>query len=1049
MFLKGLHLLSKSTLLLLEWVLILLFLLMIGFGAILWTFSKGPVDVTWAQNMLSRSISTNQQDLKFSAEKIMATWPKFTGPLQLDLTNIRLQEGSEDKLQIKKLGLEIAKAPLFIGHIAPVSVFIMEPSLRVKRSQDGRFSFLLDPQTASSNTPPSTSLPTREFSSLSDIGNSFFLGGRFLQDDSLAWLSELQTIRILEADVIAEDNISGVTWRLPDMSFTLERGKNRFALDLQFTPMGSDQKSQTKLVLTRTADKQIQIETSLSRLDLGLLSRNFTALSLFEGTSFPVSGSVQSLLDKDWNLLSANGTIAASHLEGDNSFFAIRSNRVVTNESVTIPVSISLKEITSAQIAALYPDTLSHLGVSSWIEDHLREGIYKNIIVTLPFVAKKESGLHNFTLGNMTGSFDFENLTVDYRAPLIPVTKSSGQGKIENDLLTIEVNSGFVGDLNIQSGQVEITKLTQKDPGMATVSVNLQGPIREALNYISKEPISLSEQVGLDPATTQGDATIQAVVQFPTLKELPADLVEVDVKARLENARLPKIVQGLDLVGGPLNILVDGGLLKIEGQSNLENRLVNLVYEEYLAGENAPFYSRVTASVVTDENLRQKFGVNLSNFMAGDIPAKITYLEKTKGEVTIDIEADLTAAQAFVPALDYLKPAGQTASATAKAYLKNGQITHIDSLNLQLGSNEATEGVLKFGRVGSDWDVASGSFARIDLGQFQNVKLSFTQPKNNQLNFNLTADQLDARPFLSKRKNVFPPSATSGTAPSVTLDARTRAIRTGRDLSQKISSASVQANIDGSGLIRRLDLSAKTGTDDFQLSLKPNAQNRMELSLLANNAGETLRVFDIYENMRGGVLQANALQTENGKLNDLQGSARIDNFRVVNAPILATLINSFGLVGLDQLLKNEGIIFTKLKTDFIWHDVKGQRILNFYEGKTAGASVGLTFGGIVNQTQERLDITGTIVPVAEVNKVVSQIPIVGKLLTGGKDGGIIAATYTLKGPSEKPQVMINPLSVLAPGFLRSILFEGGMDSGRDEKPSGPTQESSQDKKFNP
>ena len=51
---------------------------------------------------------------------------------------------------------------------------------------------------------------------------------------------------------------------------------------------------------------------------------------------------------------------------------------------------------------------------------------------------------------------------------------------------------------------------------------------------------------------------------------------------------------------------------------------------------------------------------------------------------------------------------------------------------------------------------------------------------------------------------------------------------------------------------------------------------------------------------------------------------------------------------------------------------------------------------------------------------------------GGKNGGIIAATYAMKGSTDNPNVFINPLSVLAPGFLRSILFEGGFDLDGDD-----------------
>ena len=71
---------------------------------------------------------------------------------------------------------------------------------------------------------------------------------------------------------------------------------------------------------------------------------------------------------------------------------------------------------------------------------------------------------------------------------------------------------------------------------------------------------------------------------------------------------------------------------------------------------------------------------------------------------------------------------------------------------------------------------------------------------------------------------------------------------------------------------------------------------------------------------------------------------------------------------------------------------------------------------------EELDLDGTIIPISGINNVLSGIPLVGDILTGG-GSGILAATYTIKGPKSKPEVFVNPLSVLAPGILRKIFFE--------------------------
>lgn len=42
------------------------------------------------------------------------------------------------------------------------------------------------------------------------------------------------------------------------------------------------------------------------------------------------------------------------------------------------------------------------------------------------------------------------------------------------------------------------------------------------------------------------------------------------------------------------------------------------------------------------------------------------------------------------------------------------------------------------------------------------------------------------------------------------------------------------------------------------------------------------------------------------------------------------------------------------------------------------------------------------------------------LLGNGRDRGLIGVTYRLRGKASKPDLDINPLSVIAPGIFRSI-----------------------------
>jgi hypothetical protein len=158
----------------------------------------------------------------------------------------------------------------------------------------------------------------------------------------------------------------------------------------------------------------------------------------------------------------------------------------------------------------------------------------------------------------------------------------------------------------------------------------------------------------------------------------------------------------------------------------------------------------------------------------------------------------------------------------------------------------------------------------------------------------------------------------------------------------------------------------------------------------------------------------------------MKGRMLIENFSVVKAPALAKLINVLSLPGLLNILSQDiGLKFKRMESDITWLNHREGTVLQFRDGSTSGASLGLTFEGEVNMTKDTIAMQGTAVPMSEINGLLANIPMVGKILTGGNKGsGIFAATYTMKGQTADPDVTVNPLSVLTPGILRRILFEG-------------------------
>jgi uncharacterized protein YhdP len=116
------------------------------------------------------------------------------------------------------------------------------------------------------------------------------------------------------------------------------------------------------------------------------------------------------------------------------------------------------------------------------------------------------------------------------------------------------------------------------------------------------------------------------------------------------------------------------------------------------------------------------------------------------------------------------------------------------------------------------------------------------------------------------------------------------------------------------------------------------------------------------------------------------------------------------------MLAGSGIPFSTLRGDFVCSEDRLvlEKLLAY------GGAIGVTANGQIELGSRRLDLQGTVVPAYTLNSILGNVPVLGSLLLGGEGQGLFAANYRLTGSAADPQVSVNPLSALTPGFLRRL-----------------------------
>lgn len=1020
------------------------FLLVLVFGLFVWRISVEPLDIGFAKLYIQEKLENKERGTRTTFDSVVLHWPNLAGPLLLDIKGAKVF-GADGHLMIgiDEASLSLSKASLLIGQIAPVGLIVKNPELKLVRNRDGKldigFGGMGDPAAEEAKKD----FAERILQYIEQPG----------QNDAspLATLKELQ---IIGATVNIDDQSTEVTWFLPRVDIVVKSvgaGLN--------TKIYVEVPAEGEGISTLRADflipwdhKDLQIGATLENFDLRMIADKIPMMAEFGQQQVVFSGRLDAIVDANFkpqivqaSLASPEGTIMHPALSDkpipykDLAFKATydsesgkldvagtqvtlsetpilaSGNLVVDPQKIFGLLKVSIDTIKQEKIGQLWPVSLKDENAKEWIVDKMSEGTFHNVFAEVNLLLQKGEQGWVLDAHDVHAGFAFEGMAVNYRPPMTPVKNAKGSGtfNLQEEKLDVIIESGQIADLNVTDARLEFVHIIESGKGMADLHMNVEGPLKSGFEYLEKEPIALKHK--FDLAKVKGDAKATINVSFPT-KDVHVKDVKVGAKGTLSQVYLPGVLKSIDMTGGPLDFTIKDNQFNLKGGASLAGRPAKIEYMEFLSSEGQAYKAKINASLNADPNIRMLMGIDLSEFIEGSAPVDVAYTEYTDGKSEAVVKVDLKPAFVFFKPFDYEKPMGVEGSATLNAHLQNGILTNITNLNAEAAGMKISNAQFGFREKDDKTMLASGQSSSFSIGETVG-NLDFTVEASGRYNIKMNGTFLDLRPFIDNEEGQ-PKEVYDN--PAILVSVNVDRMRT--DDKEVVQKARLVADVDGEGRFNQLEMDAGVGKGNLTVRYMPNDQGMRVFSLTADDAGATLRAFGVYDKIVGGKLNIYGEPIKGYNDRNIVGVAEITDFKVVNAPTLARLLSITSLPGLISMLNNEGLSFTKLEAKFDWLYRKKGSLLVLKDGRTSGNSVGFTFDGTFNKSAATMDFSGTIIPLSGMNKVIGSIPLVGDILTGG-DGGVFAATYSIKGSSENPQVFVNPLSVLTPGILRRILFE--------------------------
>ena len=295
------------------------------------------------------------------------------------------------------------------------------------------------------------------------------------------------------------------------------------------------------------------------------------------------------------------------------------------------------------------------------------------------------------------------------------------------------------------------------------------------------------------------------------------------------------------------------------------------------------------------------------------------------------------------------------------------------------------------------------------------IKTHKENKKNNdfQISYNkklsIKGDQFDARnlpKILNTKKN-------DNSFTNISKDIEVDFSNIIAPLSENLKNFKLIGKIE-KGKFVKISSKGDFGQNNFlDISMKEDKKSKKKyLEVYSDLTKPLLTEYNFFKGLTGGKLLYSSIIEKN----TVSSKLKIENFKVINAPGLVKLLSLADLGGLADLAEGEGVSFDSLEISM----EKKNGFLKLNEILALGPSISVLMEGYQDQTTTSL--RGTLIPAKTLNKMISKIPVVGKIIIPKEVGeGLFGISFKIKGPPDKIRTTINPIRTLTPRFLQKIV----------------------------
>lgn len=1025
----------------------------------LWVLYRGPLSVDFLKPYIMQALNSQDTEYSMNIGEVNLELVRSIQPVKIIAKDVTFKK-NDDKVSIKapSLSLSFSVRALLKGIIAPSSVSVENPKAQFFTS------YGIDKEKTNEINKKKLEYYVDWFEGFLERFNSdeMIYPESFIKDISINNASvefhEVDLGRKLmfkEVDFVFDRNISNLELSLnglldkTDRLITLElKGdyktlKNKLLLGFNFSDfMVSDffdNQDSNGLKIEVPMDGQITTEINfneiinnkddvISNIEEVIESINFKLKGgdgevIFNNEerfnyaidSFVLDGKISGGLDSvtiknaDFET-GGQKTVLSLDVSGYKKYFFENS---LTDLKIVFTSDIAKFKL--ADLSKFWPRYLAE-PAWQWCKDNLIGGQAQNGKFVFKFNYDEDK--KSLYMSGLDGKAELVDGDLTYLEGMPVVNHVYGTAIFGPSFIDIALDKGVSDGVIVTKGNVKLYDLN-KEHNYIDIKIKGNSSITDALKFIDNPPLEFTSGMGIDPEKVLGNVDISLGLNFELHRALTTEEINVDVKADLKDVKIENVIDDKDLSAKKMGLEVNSKGFIVIGDAELDGIGINIFVNETFA--NKAYKSKSKISFKLDEEVKKKLNINSAILNApyidgyADIMADITV--QNNDIVLLDVDADITNAQIDYSFLGFKKEKGQSGNIKTKIELDGKKVKSVPEFSLSKSDFWVS------GNIDLD---KNGQIEVIDIKDIKGPKTSasakiqiFNNPKKTKIT--VSGNSYDLNTLFDKKeenaKKIKPASQNDESDLKDIIDTEifiaVNSLWTNKETPIK--------NFAGSAILKNkigvdeIHMVGNYGTDKsikIKLDYVPRPTGEHLLSIDSNNAGSTLKVLRLYENMSGGILKIEGRHT---KEQNFIGHAQIRDFSIHNTPLLAKLFTVASFTGMLDLLRGEGLSFSHFDAPFEYEN----QTLKIKEAKMFGNVIGITLDGKYHKNSEQLNLKGIISPAYSINSFLGKIPVVGSVLAG-KDGTIIAANYSINGSLSDPEIKINPLSVFSPNSLKDL-----------------------------